>query len=123
MIINFPLIGKRVKEIRNQQQISQTKLAELADLSVPYISYIETAKKQVSLSALISIANALGVTVDELLNGNQLYNPTEYQTDIDLIMADCSPNEKRFIYELVDATLKSLRSNAWTLSENDTNEK
>lgn len=115
MTINYALIGKRVREARKQQHISQAELAELTDLSVSYISHIETAYKRASLSALLRIANSLGITMDELLNGNQLYNPTEYQTDIDLIMADCSCTEKRFIFELVSAAKSMLRNNGWSL--------
>lgn len=96
------------------------ELAELTGLSVSYISHIETAYKHASLSSLIQISNALGITMDELLNGNQLFNPTEYQTDIDLVMADCTANEKRFIYELISAVKEILRSNGWQLCENNT---
>ncbi len=123
MPINFPLIGKRVKEVRKSQNISQNELAEMTDLSVSYISHIETARKRASLSSLLSIANALGVTVDELLNGNQLHNPTEYQTDIDLLIADCSATEKRFVYELIAATMRSLRNNEWVIAANDATQK
>ncbi len=94
MPINYSLIGIRIKETRNQQGISAEELAELANLSSVYISYIENAKRKPSLESLIKICNALGITLDELLYGNLLYNPTEYQTDIDLLMADCSQNEK-----------------------------
>ena len=55
-----------------------------------YISYIENAKRKPSLESLIKISNALEITIDELLYGNLLYNPTEYHTDIDLLMADCT---------------------------------
>lgn len=120
MKINYALIGKRVREIRKQRHISQMELAELTGLSVSYISHIETAYKHASLSSLIQISNALGITMDELLNGNQLFNPTEYQTDIDLVMADCTANEKRFIYELTSAVKEILRSNGWQLCENNT---
>lgn len=116
MSTNYPLIGKRVREARMQQKISQQKLAELSKLSVSYISHIENAKKKASLSSLISISNALGITVDELLNGNQIYNPNDYQTDIDVIMADCTLSEKRMIYELIVATKSILRNNGWQLS-------
>ena len=115
MYVNFVLIGKRVRETRKQQKITQDKLAELTNLSVGYISHVETAKKKASLSALISISNALGITLDELLTGNLLYNPNDYQTDIDLLMADCSPTEKRMIYELISATKSILRNNGWEI--------
>ena len=111
MEVNFLLIGRRIQEVRESQKLSQMELAGQAELSVSYISMVENAKRKVSLAALIRIANVLGVTVDELLNGNQLYNPTEYQTDMDLLFADCSTCEKRIIYELVKAFKKILRDN------------
>ena len=117
MPINYSLIGIRIKETRNQQGISAEELAELANLSSVYISYIENAKRKPSLESLIKICNALGITLDELLYGNLLYNPTEYQTDIDLLMADCSKNEKRFIYLILSAVKDILRSNDWSLIE------
>ena len=117
MPINYPLIGIRIKETRNQQGISAEELAELADLSSVYISYIENAKRKPSLESLVKICNALGITLDELLYGDLLYNPTEYQTDIDLLMADCSKNEQRFIFLILSAVKDILRSNDWSLIE------
>ena len=55
MPINYSLIGIRIKETRNQQGISAEELAELANLSSVYISYIENAKRKPSLESLIKI--------------------------------------------------------------------
>ena len=119
MDINFKLIGKRIKEVRKQRSLTQADLADLTGMSNSYISYIETAKKQASLESLVQISNALGVTVDELLCGNQLYSPTDYQTDIDLLMDDCSLLERRFIYELISVAKYIIRNNGWELIETE----
>ena len=117
MNVNFKLIGKRIQEVRKQQAMTQAELAALTDMSDSYISCIETAKKQASLESLIRISNALGITVDELLSGNQIHNPTDYQTDIDLLMEDCSLLERRFIYELISVAKYIIRNNGWELIE------
>lgn len=117
MNVNFKLIGKRIQEVRKQQEMTQAELAALTDMSDSYISYIETTKKQASLESLVRISNALGITVDELLSGNQLHNPTDYQTDIDLLMEDCSLLERRFIYELISVAKYIIRNNGWELIE------
>ena len=117
MNVNFKLIGKRIQEVRKQQEMTHAELAALTDMSDSYISYIETAKKQASLESLVRISNALGITVDELLSGNQLHNPTDYQTDIDLLMEDCSLLERRFIYELISVAKYIIRNNGWELIE------
>lgn len=90
MLLNFKLIGKRVKESRMRQHISQAELAELIDMSVSYISNIENAKKRASLEALVRISNVLRTTIDELLSGNQNHNPGEYHSDIEILLSDCS---------------------------------
>ena len=117
MNVNFKLIGKRIQEVRKQQAMTQAELTALTDMSDSYISCIETAKKQASLESLVRISNALGITVDELLSGNQLHNPTDYQTDIDLLMEDCSLLERRFIYELISVAKYIIRNNGWELIE------
>ena len=46
--------------------MSAEELAEIADLSTFYISYIENAKRKPSLESLIKISNSLEITIDEL---------------------------------------------------------
>ena len=115
--INHKQIGNRIKEVREQNDYSQAKLAEETNLSVSYISHIENAKRKASLESIIRIVNVLGITVDELLAGVQLHNPTDYQTDIDLLMAECSADEKRFIYELVRTSIEIMRKNEWCITK------
>lgn len=114
--INHRQIGKRIKEIREQNNLSQAELAEATELSVSYISHVENAKRKASLESVLRIVNALGITVDELLAGVQLHNPTSYQTDIDLLMAECSEKEKRFVYEIIKASIEALHHNGWHIS-------
>lgn len=117
--VNYKLIGKRVREKRREMQYSQEQLGWETDLSPTYISHIETGKRKPSLGSLISISNVLGITLDELLSGNQIHNPTDYQTDIDELMQDCSQEEKRFIYELLRSSKDILRENGWTLASQE----
>lgn len=119
--IDHKQIGNRIKEVREQNDYSQAKLAEETDLSVSYISHIENAKRKASLESIVRIVNVLGITVDELLAGVQLHNPTDYQTDIDLLMAECSPDEKRFIFELVKTSIDIMRRNEWHIAKETTN--
>lgn len=120
--VDYELIGARVREKREEIKYSQEQLAWEADLSNTYISLIETGKKKPSLGTLLKISNALGITLDELLSGNQLHNPTDYQTDIDELMNDCTPEERRFIYEILRSSKEILRRNGWTLSKEDSDD-
>ena len=112
MSLNYLIIGKRIKEARRKKRLSQAQLCEIVDLSDGYISYIETASKCVSLDVLVRIANALDVTVDELLAENLLTNRQaclngEYSD----LLGDCNAYERRVLIEMTRATKQILREN------------
>ena len=119
MPMNFKAVGTRIRAIRKTQEMSQSDLAEYVDVSVNYISLIETAKKRVSLEVLVSTANALGVTVDNLLNGNLANDTTQCDSDMVKLISDCTSYERLLIYDVAVATKKSLRANDWVLRKDD----
>ena len=62
--LDFALIGQRIKQIRADKKLTQEYVANYANVNVSHISNIETNKVKVSLTLLVSIANALDTTVD-----------------------------------------------------------
>jgi transcriptional regulator with XRE-family HTH domain len=61
--------GHKIQSVRNEQKISQEKLAELSELDRTYISSVERGKRNISILNIIKIADALGVTASSLLVG------------------------------------------------------
>lgn len=59
--------GDRVREIRTQKGLSQEQLASLADVHRTYIGMIERAEKNITLINIEKIANALEISINELL--------------------------------------------------------
>lgn len=117
MSVNFKLIGKRVKEVRTEKGVSQSELAIRCKTSAQYLSQIENGKKQASLQILVAIAEELGVSLNELLNGNQVNNPSEYRGDILRVFADCTAYEKRVLFEMLRSTKAILRDNKQLLEK------
>ena len=115
--INYVLLGKRIREIRIQMKLSQAALAEMSGLSTRYISHIETARKKASLSSLVSIADAVGISIDEILYGNQAAYKTDYQLDIILLIENCTPSEKRYLYLMINSVISILRDNGWQIEK------
>jgi transcriptional regulator with XRE-family HTH domain len=62
------IIGKNVTRLRKEKKLSQEQLANLAEIDRTYIGYIENAKYNVSITKLQQIADALEVSVSELIN-------------------------------------------------------
>jgi len=58
--------GKRLRYLRRDRDITQEHLAELTDLSVNFISLLETGQSSPSFETMVKIAKALEVDVGEL---------------------------------------------------------
>ncbi len=63
----YEALGRAIKVVRAQQGLSRGRLAELADISYPYLSEVENGKKRPSSKALLSIADALALPASKLL--------------------------------------------------------
>lgn len=113
MSVNYKMVGRQIRVRRRTQRMSQAFLAEQVELSVSYISCIERAKKQVSLEALVRIANSLDTTVDSLLIGSQINDPLTLTARWAELLSDCSNEEKVLIYDTVFALKASLRQRAF----------
>ena len=103
MKINYEALGRKIKEVRRKQNMTQEYLAEKVDLSVSHVSNIETAKTKVSLPTLVEISNALGVSVDYLLMDS--YQSLEMKEDIfvkelDAVIENCGPRDKKIVLEI-----------------------
>ena len=60
-------LGKNLKNIRTEKDISQGDIARLLGVSRGFVSNIENGKTNPTLSTISRIADAIGVTTDQLL--------------------------------------------------------
>lgn len=107
--IDFSLIGRRIREVRMQKGMSQADLAEAAGCNDSYISNIERGGKQISLTALVAVADAIEVTVDVLLSGNQRFDAKAYHSEFVQVLSDCDEFEKRIIFNAACAVRQSIK--------------
>lgn len=59
--------GDKIRELRKERGLSQEQLSFKADLHRTYIGMIERAEKNITLINIEKIANALDVSVNDLL--------------------------------------------------------
>ena len=62
--------GRKLKELREQADLTTTQLAEDVGVSQSMISHMERGFKAPSLEVVVRIASRLGVTVDELIHSD-----------------------------------------------------
>lgn len=103
MNVDYGLIGKRISFYRHRAGLTQEQLAEKCDLSVSHINRIENGRKKASLDVLISIADSLDTTMNNLLSGNQPNDTLDCYQDMADVFTDCTSTEKRLLVDIVYA--------------------
>ncbi len=110
MKLDYKVIGSRIKEIRTAKGWTQAKLAEKSGVEPSYISHIERGVTKLSLPTLISIANALDATLDDVVYTN-LNKSTHISIGmIENLLSDCTPEEISSIVEVIKTTKNVLRT-------------
>ncbi len=109
-MLDYAVIGKRIRELRKKKGLTQVALAELSGVEPSNISHIERAATKLSLPTLIGIANALDVTLDELVYSNLTKSAHVSISIIDELLSDCTSAELKAICEVIKTTKSVLRS-------------
>lgn len=109
MIVDYIALGKRIKIARIRKDLSQEKTAEICNISSRHVSNIETGKTKPSLTTLIAIANALGVSIDEFLCDSILKSEHIFTGEAKRLLSDCNDYEIRIMFDILETTKNSLR--------------
>lgn len=109
MELDYKAIGKRIKIARIRADLTQERLAEIVDVSPSHMSNIETGTTRVSLTTLVTIANALSVTMDDLLCDSLAAARVPFEKDIAKTLEDCNEQEIRMIADMAKALKDTIR--------------
>lgn len=112
MELDYKAIGKRIKIARIKADLTQERLAEAVEISPTHLSNIETGTTRVSLTAIVNLANALSVTVDDLLCDSVIQAKPQFEKDIAALLEDCDEYEIRMVRDMAQALKDTLRRDA-----------
>lgn len=60
--------GKRLKDLREAAEMTQAKLAELANMDPSAVAHLEAGRRKPSFHNIRRLAKALNISTDDLLN-------------------------------------------------------
>jgi transcriptional regulator with XRE-family HTH domain len=69
-------LGSQLKALRTERGWTLERLAKLSDLSEPYLSRLESASRQPSLAALLTLAHVFDIPLRTLLEGEGQIMPS-----------------------------------------------
>ena len=105
--LDFKTIGRKIKERRQAQKITQERIAVELDVNPSHISNIENGRANPSLTALVKIANILQCSIDVFLCEEYYYpvdddKVTSLDTQIMNKLKYCDDNKKERIIKMID---------------------
>jgi transcriptional regulator with XRE-family HTH domain len=70
MAISFPVrLGRRLSDLREKRGLSQTQLADMAEIGRAHLSQIENGAVAARIDTLYAISQALEMTLEEMFRG------------------------------------------------------
>ncbi len=105
----FKTFGKKIAELRKEQGLTQSQLAELLGLTQQQVGHFEVARRRVPVSMLPTLARTLGTSVEELLGegkkpGKRGPAP-KLQRHLERIQ-QLPKARQRFVLEMLDTALQ-----------------
>ena len=98
-------LGKRVRELRTERDLTQEQLADRAGITWGYVSAIERATKSATIETLTAIAKGLDVSLSELFLDVDQDLPKELQR-IQAAFAGRSTVQQKLILKVLEDALK-----------------
>ena len=99
--MDYSLLGKRIRDERLLLRLTIEQLAERIDKSGNFVGQIERNESKPSIETLVDIANALGTTVDTLLNNNLRAHEDNIVKEINTMLFSMTDTDKLFILDII----------------------
>ena len=111
MTLDYKAIGKRIKIARINADMTQERLSDLLDISPSHMSNIETGTTRVSLTTLVKLANALDISLDDILCDSVTHARPQFERDIQQVLDECSDYEIRVVADVARSVVDAMRRN------------
>lgn len=105
-MIDFSIIGRRIKAERKRRGLTQQDMAEILNISVPYMSRIETGKATLNLVRLSEISEILDIDIGVLLTGSSNASGNYLIPELSDLLADRTSEELSLAYRILREIFK-----------------
>lgn len=87
------VVGNKIKELRIQKGISQEKLANECGLDRTYITYVENARKNITIETLYKITQALNISLKDFFDVDESKFTVKKKEKLNLSLKDLAINK------------------------------
>ena len=111
MASDIEMLGRRIRMIRKERNLTQEKLAEAIGVSPSNMSDIENGKANFGIEVFMKITEVLQVSPDRLLGTGSIDTTAVYGDEIVKLLSDCAPADADALIAVLQ-TFKSALQNA-----------
>ena len=99
--IDYKELGKRIRAERRRQELTQEKLAEMADISDSFMGHIERGGRTLSIETLAKLANALNLSIEYIVCGEFNYQPDMLPAEVLDALNQMSESQRRVFLNIM----------------------
>ena len=99
--IDYKDLGKRIRAERRKQDLTQEKLAEMANISDSFMGHIERGGRTLSIETLAKLANALNLSIEYIVCGEFNYQPDMLPAEILDALNRMSNNQRKVFLNMM----------------------
>ena len=99
--IDYKELGKRIRAERRKQDLTQEKLAEMANISDSFMGHIERGGRTLSIETLAKLANALNLSIEYIVCGEFNYQPNMLPAEILDALNRMSSNQRKVFLKIM----------------------
>lgn len=101
-MIDYKLIGCRLKSERLKKKYTQETAAELCNITVEYLSKIENGKAKATLDTLSTICDAYGCDIGCILSNTSITQKGYQSSEISNLFDNLKPEVKTIALDLLE---------------------
>lgn len=106
--IDYKALGLKMKQKRQQLELTQEKVAEKLDLSESFYSRIERGDRVLSVESLLKIASFYDVSLDWLMLESYSGGDDKLLVEIDAIFRDKTPADTSLLLNLLKVQAENI---------------
>ncbi len=95
--LKYNIIGEKIKEVRQEKNMTQEQLANELQLSVAFLSRVERGNANINLKRLLQISEILDVSPGYILTGSNVNTKSYLKAEFAEIIEKCNVKQQKLI--------------------------
>ena len=107
-MLNYEVIGKKIKYLRVEKGMNQKAFAEKLGVSIGFVSQVESGDKCFNLKRLEEVSKVLGKPVAYFIEGANLDDVKAMEEEIQFLLRRISPDKLEMVCKMLEVIINEV---------------